>query len=322
MKHRKLFTALLLGGLILCTIHTDSEARLSPKRPPQKKAAKGVKIKHGDKVEFSICYDFFVSEKTSKIKFICVIPATLQDRQEILDIQYSSKPSKVFSKNGKKYAEFVLFEPEKRFRLEIKTQDRKFRYDLRTARRMHKQNPSDDPDLADFLKNENMIEVNAEAIQRAAVNIDGANQIEIVKQVHDFVAGHLKYVYSKKSKGALYAMKHGRGDCDEFTSLFVALCRAKKIPARWVSGYTANWNNTPKHSWAEVFLKNYGWVPFDPSKNQRSERDFASLKPMYIYVSNLRNNPILNGYQDHYFRYRGAKPKIKRSFSVKSKNVD
>ena len=206
--------------------------------------------------------------------------------------------------------------------MEIKVNAQLFRYDLQTAQKSLKQKPTASVKLAEFLKNEDKIEVNAEAIQKAAANIGGGNQSEIVKQVHDFVTGHLKYVYSKKSNGALYAMKNGRGDCDEFTSLFVALCRAKKIPARWVTGYTASWNNTPRHSWAEVFLKDYGWVPFDPSKNQRREKDFACLKPIYVYISNSRNDPVLHSNRNYYYRYRGTKPTIKRSFSVKSKDVN
>ena len=40
-------------------------------------------------------------------------------------------------------------------------------------------------------------------------------------------------------KGALAALKDGTGDCEELTSLFIAICRAADVPARtvWVPGH-------------------------------------------------------------------------------------
>jgi len=40
-------------------------------------------------------------------------------------------------------------------------------------------------------------------------------------------------------KGALQALEDGTGDCEELTSLFIAICRAQGIPARtvWVPGH-------------------------------------------------------------------------------------
>ena len=43
--------------------------------------------------------------------------------------------------------------------------------------------------------------------------------------------------YIKNDRGALYALKTKEGDCTEFMHLFVALCRANKIPARCIGGY-------------------------------------------------------------------------------------
>ena len=41
------------------------------------------------------------------------------------------------------------------------------------------------------------------------------------------------------AQGALAALKDGTGDCEELTSLFIAICRAANIPARtvWVPGH-------------------------------------------------------------------------------------
>jgi len=59
-----------------------------------------------------------------------------------------------------------------------------------------------------------------------------------VEAIYDWVREHIEYKEGKL-KGALAALKDGNGDCEELTSLFVAMCRANRIPARtvWIQGH-------------------------------------------------------------------------------------
>jgi transglutaminase-like putative cysteine protease len=59
-----------------------------------------------------------------------------------------------------------------------------------------------------------------------------------VEKIFDYVRDHVEYK-NGKLKGALAALRDGDGDCEELTSLFIALCRANKIPARtvWIPGH-------------------------------------------------------------------------------------
>ncbi len=61
---------------------------------------------------------------------------------------------------------------------------------------------------------------------------------ETVEAIYDYVREHVKY-QEGPLKGALRALQDGTGDCEELTSLFIALCRAANIPARtvWVPGH-------------------------------------------------------------------------------------
>jgi hypothetical protein len=60
-----------------------------------------------------------------------------------------------------------------------------------------------------------------------------------VEAVFDWVRANVRYEFDAELKGAITALREGKGDCEELTSLFVALCRAHGIPARsvWVPGH-------------------------------------------------------------------------------------
>ena len=62
---------------------------------------------------------------------------------------------------------------------------------------------------------------------------------EHVEAIYDWVREHVKYDEAASSRGALAALKDGNGECEDMTSLFIAICRAAGIPARtvWVPGH-------------------------------------------------------------------------------------
>jgi transglutaminase-like putative cysteine protease len=71
----------------------------------------------------------------------------------------------------------------------------------------------------------------------------------------------------------------GRGVCQDFAHLYVALCRAIGLPARYVSGYlfteddatgadtSADMVAVQTHAWAEVAVPGEGWFPVDPTNH-------------------------------------------------------
>jgi transglutaminase-like putative cysteine protease len=61
------------------------------------------------------------------------------------------------------------------------------------------------------------------------------------------------------------------GVCQDYTHLFIAMCRYNGIPARYVSGYIYPDNNLlgalQMHAWAEVLVPDIGWIGIDPTNN-------------------------------------------------------
>ncbi|MBA2117302.1 transglutaminase-like domain-containing protein [Bremerella alba] len=72
----------------------------------------------------------------------------------------------------------------------------------------------------------------------SSLAIPDATPWEQVKAYYDFVHQNVTYE-NGPMMGAVAALDKGRGDCEEMTTLFVALCRAGEVPARtvWVPGH-------------------------------------------------------------------------------------
>ena len=70
------------------------------------------------------------------------------------------------------------------------------------------------------------------------IGADKEKAWEKVEAIYDWVREKVEYK-NGPLKGALAALKDGTGDCEELTSLFIAICRANDIPARtvWVPGH-------------------------------------------------------------------------------------
>ncbi|GAB3628660.1 transglutaminase [Pandoraea terrae] len=64
---------------------------------------------------------------------------------------------------------------------------------------------------------------------------------------------------------ASHALELGRGVCQDHAHLMLAICRARGIPARYVSGYLdpGDVPHAASHAWADIWLDGLGWVSVD-----------------------------------------------------------
>lgn len=310
---------LIIMSLLICSASLSSAyGRIIPKQRREIRLPAARTINQGNTVEFELSYDFSVSGETRRISLIAVIPKTIPDRQNIIDIQYSTKPSRIFDQNGNRYAEFTFNKPEKEINIVISIKAELFKYDLVTAKRKRTTGHTGEAGLGDFLKSEKYIEKDHQEIQQIAGSIEGQTEEAIVKNIYNYVVERLDYTkHGRGEWGALKALQEEKGDCSEYSDLFAALCRAKNIPARVVTGCTIRLDSdSPKHNWAEVYLQDYGWVPFEPSwgdvNNTRVKNmAFSRMAPVYIYFSHIRNDEILRNYHFASYKYWGDRVKLK-----------
>ncbi|MFN2190321.1 MAG: transglutaminase-like domain-containing protein [Candidatus Promineifilaceae bacterium] len=131
----------------------------------------------------------------------------------------------------------------------------------------------------------------------------GETVCEQVKSFYDYIGDNLTYTYNGDDWGAQAALGEMGADCTEFSSLLIALSRARGIPARYVRGLLYLDENTQdsarkEHAWAEVFFPGAGWTPIDPTLGRlilTRDSHFARYSPNHIIVTNGRNPSTLRG---------------------------
>ena len=265
---------------------------------------------------FVIKYGITPGPKMTKLTFWCLVPKTRPNRQKILRIDYSHKPARVFEAGGSKYAEFELDPTKGKIDLQIKVAAELYRYDLAVAMQTPaSQKPRINPeDLKKLLVEEKGIDFLDPAIQAAAARARASR--DPLRAIFDFVLKSMRTAASRRPLGASRALKAGGGGSTDFADVTVALCRAIKIPARVIKGYTLPYTKVATHSWVEIFSPRYGWIPLDPHMAKKGVGTYSNLSRSYVYMSALRNDETLKGGYSSCYSYRGDTATIERGFEL------
>jgi transglutaminase-like putative cysteine protease len=97
------------------------------------------------------------------------------------------------------------------------------------------------------------------------------------------------YRFGRPTKTAVDVFQEGTGVCRDFAHLFIALCRAMNIPARYASGYLSDIGAKAEGAgdfcaWSEVFLEER-WYAFDARHNTpRIGADVAMMTAFGDYL--------------------------------------
>jgi transglutaminase-like putative cysteine protease len=78
--------------------------------------------------------------------------------------------------------------------------------------------------------------------------------------------------YWDKIKSAQDVFDERRGVCVHYTHLLISMARSLGFNTRYVSGYVYIFGWQP-HSWAEIYVPGYGWLPADATMGQAGDLD-------------------------------------------------
>jgi Transglutaminase-like superfamily len=128
------------------------------------------------------------------------------------------------------------------------------------------------PELRKFLAPSPYIESKDPKIQALAAELtaDKERAWDKAATIFDWVRDNIKYEFADDIRPANVALDDGKGDCEELSSLVVAMCRASKIPARavWV----------PRHTYPEFYLiDDQGKGHWFPCQAAGAERQFGGM---------------------------------------------
>jgi transglutaminase-like putative cysteine protease len=147
-----------------------------------------------------------------------------------------------------------------------------------------------------------------------AIAVAGDDVVGWVLALHRLVGGRLTYAPGSTYVGVDVdeVLASGKGVCQDFAHLAVALCRSVGIPARYVSGYLFTVDdstgadveadrpdgtdvvNVQTHAWFEAAVPGVGWLALDPTNrlevgdrhvkigHGRDYEDVAPLRGVYV----------------------------------------
>lgn len=100
-----------------------------------------------------------------------------------------------------------------------------------------------------------------------AMTFDASEDVKR-KAIHlaDAVYQHMTYVSgsTNNTTTAAQAFAKAEGVCQDYTHIFLALCKLHGIPSRYVDGFMTGIGYT--HAWAEVY-DGEAWIGIDPTNN-------------------------------------------------------
>lgn len=142
-------------------------------------------------------------------------------------------------------------------------------------------------DYIQYLNSSGKIIVDDDIAKKASEITNGSdNLFEAVSRLNFWVNNNVKYdiSYGNVVEDSVWVFENRRGTCDEFATLFIAMCRSIGIPARYVSGMA--YSSLPEisgfgnHAWAEAYFPGYGWLSFDQTYGQAGYVDASHIKFM------------------------------------------
>ena len=123
-----------------------------------------------------------------------------------------------------------------------------------------------------YLVDDTKFDIGSTTIRTAVQEAVGleTNPYWIARRIQQYCVDKLTYELAGGWNVAPAILERGTGSCSEYTFVYISMCRAAGLPARYAGAIVVRNDDASYddvfHRWVEVYLPGYGWVPVDPSR--------------------------------------------------------
>jgi transglutaminase-like putative cysteine protease len=135
----------------------------------------------------------------------------------------------------------------------------------------------------------------------SSIPLPDGEPLRVGRKIYDHLVDTMVYNHLAPGAGhgdAVWACDSKTGDCTDFHSVFIGVCRSRGIPADHVFGLplpTDGPEGDIKHShcWAQFWVADVGWVPIDASRANKYPKDreyyFGTLGSTWVTLAHGRD---------------------------------
>lgn len=226
------------------------------------------------------------------------IPVASSNERQAVRLVKVAAPVPLEAKKEGEYGDSIMYGTIK---TPVKELDIELQYDVTRFEEIgnlagsNKVEPASQKEMARFLAPDLLVPLN-DRMKEVAAEVTAGKIAPLAKAraIYDYTTDNLTYDKSGTGWGrgdANYACDVKRGNCTDFHALFIALCRASGIPAKFIIGFSIpegkkEGNIGGYHCWAEFYAEGYGWIPVDSSEASKNK-----AKKEY-YFGNLCENRV------------------------------
>jgi len=199
------------------------------------------------------------------------LPPNIAPIQNVTEVWCNHRPSKlVTDKEGNRWLRFYFHQVNPKEKISIIYRaliiTRLISYDMTRIKGNLQDSSRYYPQIyTNYTKAEEFLESNHEKIKSIARKYSSHSSLNKVFAFLKYVRDNIVYVPQNGDYGAGFAVENNIGDCTEFASLFVSLCRAAKVPARMTNSIIlSEYEGWVYHAQAEFFINGI-WIPIDPT---------------------------------------------------------